>query len=381
MKIILQVVKGIDIGGHNGGAEIFGIRLSRELARQGENVTLCAFFQYNTSCETDWERVLLEDGVQVIYACKPLRGWLIEAFRNLKAFLSQERIEIIHSHYQIGTIYAILFKALKKVRYVIRTAHTPVEFGEGVVASVMRFFFIAIIYPWMVTREIGVSEEIISLLNRRWLARALKKTATMIHITLPEKKIAQDQKISSIRSEAGNKDEWVITTIGILRPFKNVAVLIRAIPGIVSKISNCRFLIVGDGPERETLQSLAQQLGISEYVEFLGQRSDISEILANTDLFIHPSRIESISTVMLEAIRQGVPVVASDIPGHQELITDRENGWLYPLHEPDKLVDFVIEALECPELRIKFAKAAFSRLDDFSSDQIVQNHQNIYRLL
>ncbi len=124
--------------------------------------------------------------------------------------------------------------------------------------------------------------------------------------------------------------------------------------------------------------SIAKQINVEEQIKFLGQRTDISTILENTDLYVHTSRIDGISTVILEAIQQNVPVIASDIPSHRELIENQKSGWLYPLQKPDKLAPLIIEALEHPEMRTEFAKVASSQLRRFTLTSVTIAHQELY---
>jgi glycosyltransferase EpsD len=98
------------------------------------------------------------------------------------------------------------------------------------------------------------------------------------------------------------------------------------------------LLIVGKGQMRESLQKKAENLGISKKVHFLGFRKDIPELLAVSDLCVSTSLQEGLPVNIIESLAMGIPVVASKIRGHIELIRNGENGFLC---EPGQLDQFV----------------------------------------
>ena len=118
--------------------------------------------------------------------------------------------------------------------------------------------------------------------------------------------------------------------------YKNHHVFLRAAARVHDKFPDVEFLLVGDGPLRSELEHEAEKLGLSDRVQFLGDRRDIPALLASMDLSVVPSASESLSNVALESMAAGVPVVATRVGGNPELISERR-GLLVPPDDEDAL--------------------------------------------
>lgn len=116
----------------------------------------------------------------------------------------------------------------------------------------------------------------------------------------------------AIRRELGLSDEFVIGNVGRLAEQKNQAVLIEAMPAILSKKRNAVLVIVGDGPLRQRLLDKARELGVEANVMLVGSRMDVDEILSAFDVFAFPSLFEGLGVAVVEAQANGLPCVLSD---------------------------------------------------------------------
>ena len=133
----------------------------------------------------------------------------------------------------------------------------------------------------------------------------------------------------AVRSELGlAATAPVIGIVAALRPEKNHALFLQAARLVRDRIPTAKFLIVGDGPERTSLVELAGQLGLSDAVHFLGNRSDVPEVMAALDIFALTSRIEANPVSILEAMASGKPVVAPRVGSICESVCDGETGFL-----------------------------------------------------
>jgi glycosyltransferase involved in cell wall biosynthesis len=122
----------------------------------------------------------------------------------------------------------------------------------------------------------------------------------------------------------------VITTVANLRAGKGHDVLLAAASRILRWFPAARFQLVGDGPLRPALEQQAAALGLGDRVDFLGHRDDVADLLRASDVFAFPSLMEAFPNAVMEAMSHGVPVVASNVGGIPELVTDRRNGLLVP---------------------------------------------------
>jgi len=109
---------------------------------------------------------------------------------------------------------------------------------------------------------------------------------------------------------------------------KNHDVFLRAAALVADRFPQAEFVLVGDGPFRSEWEQLARELGIARRTHLLGERHDVTSVMAALDVVVSPSRTESLSNTILEAMAAGRPVVASRVGGNPELVRDRETGLL-----------------------------------------------------
>jgi glycosyltransferase involved in cell wall biosynthesis len=124
---------------------------------------------------------------------------------------------------------------------------------------------------------------------------------------------------------------------------KNHPAFLRMAALLAAKHACVQYVLVGDGPLRGDLEKMATELGIADRVLFLGDRKDIPAVLASLDVTVLPSRSESLSNVILESMAAGVPVVATDVGGNRELLSNGETGFLTP--EDDATLANAVESL------------------------------------
>ncbi len=138
---------------------------------------------------------------------------------------------------------------------------------------------------------------------------------------------------------------------------------------------NWKLLIVGAGQEREALQSLAEELGVANKIEFLGFQKDPFQFMAAADLFVLPSLWEGFGNVVVEAMKCGSPILATDcFHGPGEIIAHQKNGWLVPVKDAAALREAIEKLSQDEPLRKSLAKAGEHRANDFGSAAIAKNY-------
>lgn len=181
------------------------------------------------------------------------------------------------------------------------------------------------------------------------------------------------------------RSHFTIAIIGRLTPIKGHIYFLKAISRIIRLIPKVKVLIVGDpSPGKQgyksQLQLLIRQLGISNYVEFLGRRSDIPDLLANVDVVILPSIVpEAFGRVIIEAQAVGVPVIASNIGGISEVIDDRETGLLVPAKDVDALSEAILELKQNRQLVMNIVRKARQKIEKvYSLKQMAERTIEVY---
>ena len=138
------------------------------------------------------------------------------------------------------------------------------------------------------------------------------------------------QSPEEIRKELGAEDAWVLTFVGELSDRKNQKMLISAMPNIKRNIPKAQLWLVGEGDARGELEVLIDKLGVASSVKLLGQKDNPCDFIRASDLYVSASSIEGMPFNIIEALGCGKTVIASDIKGHRDLITEGESGFLYP---------------------------------------------------
>jgi glycosyltransferase involved in cell wall biosynthesis len=170
--------------------------------------------------------------------------------------------------------------------------------------------------------------------------------------------------------------------IARLAPQKDHQTFLEAAARIHSALPEARFLIVGDGPLRETLVRRAGELGVDQAVIFCGVRSDIPAIMAALDLLVLSSRWEGLPVALVEGMAAARPVVATAVGGVPEVVLHGSTGLLVPPADPEALADACIQALTDPDLRARLGRAGRARAEaHFSLDAMVRQTSQLYEEL
>ena len=180
-----------------------------------------------------------------------------------------------------------------------------------------------------------------------------------------------------VRRELGAGHARTLVCVSRLHPEKGLPVLLRA---LVDLPQDLRLYVVGTGPDRAKLESLATELGVGSRVEFLGWRDDALSVLAAADVVVHPSLHEALPSAVIEALALGRPIVASDVSGVRDILGDQEYGRVVPPGDAHALVNAVTRMLSEPQQAQ--AKAALGRahlLEYMDPGRVANAHLACYR--
>ena len=177
-------------------------------------------------------------------------------------------------------------------------------------------------------------------------------------------------------------DARVLGFAGRLWPQKRVRDLIWVTEILRNIKENVYTLIVGDGPQRDSLVDYAAKVRIDHRVRFLGIRDDVPRLMAAMDVFVLPSEFEGMPNAVLEAMQAGLPVVASNIGGTDELVVDGETGFLVPVGDAKQIASRINQLLDDDTLRSRLGTAGQRRVrEQFAVEKMVQSHVRLYREL
>ena len=293
--------------------------------------------------------------------------------------LQRNRIDLVHSQGARADFFARIASRLAGISHVLCTIAMPVEGFEVNLFKKKIYRFMDRLTEPFVERFIVVSESLKkTLVDGRGISA---ERVVRIHNGIECDEFLPDLKISNLRQQWGITPEvLVIGAVGRLVWQKGFEYLIQAIPEVVQILPNCRFLIVGEGPLRKTLEELATSLNVTEKVIFTGFTSDIKQVMANVDLLVIPSILEGFPMVTLEAMAMQKPIVATHIPGIIEQISDGEEGILVSPRNPSGLANAILLLMTDGELASKVGDGARKKVErKFSVERMVAETEKVYR--
>ncbi|GIX49576.1 MAG: hypothetical protein KatS3mg131_3787 [Candidatus Tectimicrobiota bacterium] len=186
----------------------------------------------------------------------------------------------------------------------------------------------------------------------------------------------------ALRQQWGyGQDAFVIGIVASLRPVKNIALVIRALPALLAQLPQAQLALVGEGELEEELRRLAAALGVAARVRFHGRTSQVNEALNCFDVLVLPSAYgEGMPNAVLEAMAAQVPVVASAIPGNAEALGAGSRGFLFPPDDPCALVARLLEVAREPSRRKAKVQAAYAHvLAHLTLPRMLARYAALYR--
>jgi glycosyltransferase involved in cell wall biosynthesis len=184
----------------------------------------------------------------------------------------------------------------------------------------------------------------------------------------------------SIRDLNENQCPPIIGVVARLSHEKGIDLFLHAAQRVLKEIPTARFIVVGDGPERERLESLIQELGLGDSVSLVGRREDMPSVYASFDLQVSASRHEGLPMAILEGMASGLPCVATAVGDVPKIIRDGDCGFLVASGDIESLSARVIALLRDPALRRQLGDAAQRRVEEeFSAHRMATKYLNVYR--
>lgn len=296
---------------------------------------------------------------------------LVWQVRRTVDLIKKHSIDILHSHGYRSDFTGLIAAQLAGIP-IVSTVHgwTPVSFKLRGYQMLDRFClkrFDRVVCVSNLLRDefkqLGISAERLVYLPNA--------------VSLPEKTSRQrDTARQQLVLESGEK---VVVAVGRLSPEKGLDILLTAFARQFSSDRGVRLILVGDGPERAALESLALGLGIVEQVVFAGFISDVAGYYAAADLFVMSSHTEGFPMALLEAMAWELPVLATAVGGIPDIVQDGVNGCLVPPGSVESLAAAMGNLLNDRGLAESMGQAARQTIAErFAADQWARALENVY---
>lgn len=177
-------------------------------------------------------------------------------------------------------------------------------------------------------------------------------------------------------------DSPVLGTVGSLTERKGHEYLFKAMPIIAKQFPNVCLLVVGEGPEKESLKKLADEFGLESTIIMVGFQENVAPLLKQLDLYVHPSIHEPFGIAILEAMTAGKCVVATAVEGIPEIVIEGESGFLVPPEDPAKLAEVICRALNNIDKIREMGANGRKRVEKvFNIESTVGKYQDLYEIV
>lgn len=170
--------------------------------------------------------------------------------------------------------------------------------------------------------------------------------------------VARERALAVRRGLGLPEQALVVGSVGRLSLQKGHRYLLAAAPGVLARLPETRFLVVGDGDQAESLQRQARELGVDQRVVFAGHRSDVPDVLGAIDVVCISSTYEGTPLALFEAMAAAKAIVSTAVDGCREVLEHGVTGLLVPPAQPAALASALLQALEDAELRAALSRRA-----------------------
>lgn len=299
------------------------------------------------------------------------------SIEKIRSLIDKYSIDILSCHGYKADLYgSILRKFYKCDVRLITMAH-------GWVTSGFKFQ----VYYFLDKLAMGYFDKIIlvakGLRRQLWGFMIPEKKIAVINNAIDLDNFTQGQNREVIRQEFNlTGEDKVIGFTGRLSKEKDIETTLYATKEALKSGKNIKFLLAGDGPQKERLKKISKDLGINNRVIFAGYQKDVSKIYRILDLYVSASLREGLPNCLLEAQASGVPCIATDIPGNNDIIKDGINGFLFKPKDYKTLSRKIIDLSEDKDLGNKFVIEGRNMIrSKFSIQNRIKSLESLYSVL
>lgn len=353
------------------GAENVVLELSKESIKAGYWVTI-GIIENRNNLHMELSDRSVEEGIKVqIFPC---RGRFDRrTISSIRSFVNSKQPNILHSHGYKSNFYALTANRGKIPWIVTNHLWKKTTFALKVYAYLDSLFI------RHADRVVAVSDEIRSEMVNDGIP---PQKITIIDNGVDMERFALNRNEEIRKSFGFNGNSKVIGTIASMTPEKGHTYLLEAMRQVIDKCPECRFMIVGDGSQRQFLEEKTSHLGLTGKVLFTGSRKDVPEILSMLDIFVLPSLKEGLPMALLEAMAAGVPVIATRVGAVPKVVIHGKTGLLVEKGDVNGLITAITQFLKDRKMSVRLSMKGYEKVkSEFSSNVMTLKYLDIYRKL
>ncbi|HDK26093.1 MAG TPA: glycosyltransferase family 1 protein [Candidatus Atribacteria bacterium] len=356
---ILEVINSLNIG----GAELLLRNLVIEAKKNNQYVVdICTLYATNDAKNIE---EIKKNNVR-IWSLDLKNKYTLSSVGKIKKIIERENYDIVHVHLFPASAFVALSSLFlpNNIRYIF-TEHST--FNRRRMLKIFKIVdgFIYSKYSKIICSTKQVQNSLI-----KWIPKNKEKTEVIPNGTPIHSKSLVNQIIKN----------YDVLFVGRLVHQKGIRFLLEAVSILQNKYKKyVKVAIVGGGPLEKELKKMCEKLKINDRVEFLGFQRDIDRIMKSSKVFVLPSIWEGFGIVLIEAMKNRLPIVATNVGGIPEIITDGNEGILTPKANSEILAKSVNKVLEDEKFRSKLIQNAYRKVQKkYSIERYTINLLNLY---
>ncbi|SHJ16477.1 Glycosyltransferase involved in cell wall bisynthesis [Mesonia phycicola] len=294
------------------------------------------------------------------------RGSVYHPIHILKIAEILPKYDIAHVHLFPAQYWAVLAKKLSKAKTkLIFTEHNTSNkrINNKFLAVIDRYFYSKY------DKIVSISKEIDEIIKRHTKLKMSQVVFKVIENGVDLNNIYEAEELQELKQVNQN----IILQVSAFRPQKDQKTLINSFTYLPE---NTILLLAGDGPLKSGLEIFTKELGLSERILFLGNRSDIPQLLKTADVIVLSSHYEGMSLSSIEGMASGRPFIASDVPGLSEIVSDA--GLLFPQGNAKLLAEHIQKLLGNKVLYDEVVEKCQERAEEYDISIMVKKYIQLY---
>ena len=358
----------------HGGSGVVATELGMELARRGHEVHFISY-ALPFRLKQFQDNVVFHEVQMLAYPLFQYPPYTLALAAKLAEVADEYRLDVLHAHYAVPhAVCAYLARQVMKSTKlkIVTTLHgTDITLvgGDPSFRPLTRFG---------IEQSDGVTAVSSYLREKTMEVFEISTPIEVIPNFVDTTRFAPLSEHTCSKDQFTKKGERLVLHISNFRASKCVPDVVRVFAAVRREVPS-RLLLVGDGPERLPSREVADELGVTKWVRWLGQLDAVEDVIGCADLFILPSRNESFGLAALEAMSAGVPVIASNAEGLPELVRNGETGYLLPVGDVEGMARRSIEVLSDAKRHASMSEAARRvAIETYNVEKVIPMYEEFY---
>lgn len=303
----------------------------------------------------------------------------VVAFFQLVALLRRFRPDIVHTHLAKAGLLGRIAGRIAGARVVVHTFHGNVLRGYFGVGTSALLRMIERLLGRISTRIVAISPEQVDELVRLGIVPPARIALVPLGLDLAP---FLEAETGRLRAELAAGDAPLVGIVARLVPIKAVDLFLEAAARVRAARQDARFVVLGDGPDRERLQERAARGDLVGSVRFLGWRADLPSVYADLDVVVLTSRNEGTPVSLIEALAAGRACVATNVGGVRDLLGDDERGIVVPAGNSEAIGRAILHLLNAPDERRTLGERGRSFVHPaYDTSTLIDRVDTLYREL